>query len=224
VLALPFIRIPPHAVRVTERLWASLREGAHAAWADLGCRAAIGLIALVALLASPFIALLPAMARSLTDGSKSAVGSATAVLTTAQGIGAVAGALAISPLARRFGRGTLLVAELTAVCAALVVYAFSPSLVLAALALAVVGAIYIGILSGLQTVVQLRAPAEYRGRILSIYLVALGCLYPVGSLIQGPVADRVGLKTVTTVTSAVLLAVLLAIRVRRPQVLAVLGE
>ena len=223
VIALFFIHVPGIVAGVTAGLWTTMRNGARAARDDPGCRAAIGLIALVALLASPFIALVPAMARALTDGSKSAVASATAVLTTAQGIGAVAGALAIAPLALRFGRGRVLVGQLVAVCVALVLYAFAPSLALAAVALAVVGAIYIGILSGLQTVVQLRAPAEYRGRILSLYLVALGCLYPIGALVQGPLADAIGLETVTTVTSAALLAILLVVRVRRPHVLAVLG-
>lgn len=224
VIALVFIHVPHASGRVAAGLWSTMRDGARAAWTDPGCRAAIGLIAVVAFLASPFIALVPATARSLTDGSKSAVASATAVLTTAQGIGAVAGALAIAPLALRFGRGAVLGGQLIAVCGALVLYAFAPSLVLAAVALGIVGAIYIGILSGLQTVVQLRAPAAYRGRILSLYLVALGCLYPIGALVQGPLADAVGLKTVTTVASAILLAVLLGVRVRRPHVLSVLGQ
>jgi MFS family permease len=224
VVAVAFIRLPPPVRAGRERLWATLRAGVKVAREDPGCRAAIGLIALVALLASPFIALVPAVARSLTHGTKGAVASATAVLTTAQGIGAVAGALAVTPLAARFGRGRVLVAEMAALGVVLAAYAASPDLALAAAALTVVGAIYIGILSGLQTVVQLRAPEAYRGRVLSLYLVALGIVYPVGSLIQGPVADAVGLAPTTIAAAALLLAALAGLAVARPAVLRVLGD
>jgi MFS family permease len=224
VIALLFINLSPPPASEPVDLWTTMRRGAQAAWAEPACRAAICLIAVVALLASPFIALVPAVARSLTDGSKSAVGTATAVLTTAQGVGAVAGALAIAPLAARFGRGRVLIVELVGLSLALVGYAASPSLAVAAIALGVVGAIYIGVLSGLQTVVQLRAPAEYRGRILSLFLVALGVIYPIGSLIQGPLADRVGLRTTTTGFAIALLAAVAAIAILRPRTLGVLGE
>jgi predicted MFS family arabinose efflux permease len=168
--------------------------------------------------------LVPAVARSLNGGSKSSVAEATAVLTTAQGIGAVVGALAIAPLAATFGRGRVLVGQLVALTVALAGYALAPSLALAAVALTVVGAIYIGVLSGLQTVVQLRAPAEFRGRILSLYLVALGVVYPIGALIQGPLADRIGLPLTTTLSAGLLLLVIAAIAAFRSKTFQVLGE
>jgi predicted MFS family arabinose efflux permease len=99
----------------------------------------------------------------------------------------------------------------------LVLYGFAPSLAFALPALLLVGLVYIGVLSGLSTVVQLRAPVEVRGRVLSLYLVALGVSYPIGSLVQGPLADRLGLAW-TTAGTAILLAIALAVaRVLRPQ-------
>jgi hypothetical protein len=86
----------------------------------------------------------------------------------------------------------------------------------ATVALFVVGLVYIWVLSGLQTVVQLRAPMEFRGRVLSIYLVALGVAYPIGSLLQGPIADRFGLPATTVGAAAALGVALAAIRLLRP--------
>lgn len=223
VLALVFVRLDPPPGRGTAAtLRASMRAGARAAWEEPGCRAAIGVIGVVALLASPFIALIPAVAQHLTDGGERAVGSATAVLTTAQGIGAVLGALALAPLADRFGRGTMLMVDLCLLPVALVAYGLAGTLGVAVITMAAVGLVYIGVLSGLSTIVQLRAPSEYRGRVLSLYLVALGVVYPLGALLQGFIADRTGLRATTCGAAGLLVAALALIAVARPAVFAVL--
>jgi hypothetical protein len=46
--------------------------------------------------------------------------------------------------------------------------------------------------------------------VLSFFLVALGVAYPIGSLVQGPVIDRVGIGW-TTAGSAVLLSLVMSI-------------
>ncbi len=219
VVALVFVHLsaPPGRAERTGLL-ASLRRGAQAAWAEPGCRAAIGTIVVVALAASPFIALVPAMAHHLTHDGARGVASATGLLTTAQGVGAVAGALALAPLAARFGRGRVLMTSLALLPAVLAVYGFAPSLGFAAPALFLVGLVYINVLSGLSTVVQLRAPTELRGRVLSLYLVALGVAYPLGSLVQGPLADKVGLAWSTAGAGALLAVALAVLRLARPGV------
>ncbi len=221
VLALVFIRLsPPPGPREGETLLSSLGRGWRAARGTPACTAAIGTIAVVALLASPFIALVPAMADHVAHGSARRLASATGVLTTAQGVGAVLGALLLAPLALRFGRGRVLVASLCLLPLVLVVYATSSTLAFATVALFAVGLVYIGVLSGLSTLVQLSAPQEFRGRILSIYLVALGVAYPIGSLAQGPLADRIGLGWTTAASALSLALILAAVRLVRPSWLA----
>jgi MFS family permease len=232
VVALLFVRLTPPAGAVGDSLLASLRGGLAAARAEPGCWAAIWTIGVVALIASPFIALVPAMAARVavaglggagraggisgagggigTAAGGRAVAAATGVLTTAQGIGAVLGALALAGLAARFGPGRVLAASLAAFPVVLVVYGAAQSLWWAAAGLFAVGLVYIGVLSGLSAVVQVRAPAAYRGRVLSLYLVALGVAYPVGALIQGPVTDRIGIGWTTT-ASALLLTLVMAV-------------
>ena len=165
VIALAFIRLAPPPGRDERRgLVASLRLGFRAARGEPGCKAAIGMIAVVGLLASPFIALVPAMAHRLSHSGARGIASATGLLTTAQGVGAVVGALAVTPLARRFSRGRLLSASLLLLPPALGIYALSPNLAFGVASLFLVGLVYIGVLSGLSTVVQLRAPSEYPGQ------------------------------------------------------------
>lgn len=218
VIALAFVRLAAPSGHRTGLL-SSLREGFSAARAEPSCRAAIGTIAVVAFLASPFIALVPVMARHLTHGGGArAIAQTTALLTTAQGIGAVAGALCLAPLAFRLGRGRVLAASLAVLPAVLVGYATAQTRWVGAVTLFLVGLVYIGVLSGLSTLIQLRAPGEYRGRVLSFFLVALGVAYPLGSLAQGPIIDWIGLGWTTAGTALLLAVIMAAVAVARPAV------
>ena len=68
---------------------------------------------------------------------------------------------------------------------ALVYYGLAPSLWSAALSILVVGACYLGVLTELNTVVQRRAPQDFRGRVLRFYMMVLGVIYPVGAVVEG---------------------------------------
>jgi MFS family permease len=225
LVALVLIRLPdtrhePDGTGIVARI----RAGARAAKAEPACRTAIILIAIVAFLLAPFIALIPAKAHELVDSGAKATAAATGALTTAQGLGAVIGALLIAPLAERFGRRRMTLGYIVSSASAIAVYAVTPSVPAAFAALVVVGGCYIGILSGLNTVVQLRAPAEYRGRILSLYIMALGSIYPIGALAQGAVADHVGLATTTVAGAGVMLTVLATMAAVRPALLRALDD
>jgi MFS family permease len=218
VVALAFVRLARPGGGRSAGLLASLRSGFTAARREPSCRAAIGTIAVVALLASPFIALVPAMAHHLTRGGASEVAQTTALLTTAQGAGAVLGALCLAPLALRLGTGRVLAGCLILLPVTLVGYSTSQTRWWGVAALFIVGMVYIGVLSGLSTVVQLRAPQAYRGRILSFFLVALGVAYPIGSLVQGPVIDRIGVGWTTAGTAALLSLIMAVVALWRPGV------
>ena len=216
VAALAFVRLGPPGGRPSGLL-AALRSGFTAARREPSCRAAIGTIAVVAFLASPFIALVPVMAHHLTPGGgPRAVAQTTALLTTAQGAGAVAGALCLAPLAGRLGRGRLLAGNLVLLPVVLIAYSAAQTRWQGAVLLFAVGLVYIGVLSGLSTLVQLRAPQAYRGRILSFFLVALGVAYPIGSLAQGPVIDWIGLGWTTAATALALSLIMAGVAFGRP--------
>ena len=198
-------------------------EGARAARAEPGCRSAIACIAVVALLASPFIALVPAMAHVVKPAGWS-LGLTTATLVTAQGVGAVIGALALAGLAERFGRLRVLRTAIFTVPVLLCAYAVAPTLAAAVPAFLAVGAGYIVVLSGLNTVVQLRAPVASRGRILSIYMMALGLVYPLGAVLQGWLANAHGVRAVTVAGALALLALAALAATVRPTIFTNLGD
>jgi MFS family permease len=144
------------------------------------------------------------MAKEVTGHARDA-----SVLVTTQGIGAVLMALLLGGLAARFGNRRVVLTAVTLLPVALVLYAYAPSLALSAAAIFVVGFLYLGCLSSFTSIAQLRAPQEFRGRVMSALMVLLGTLYPLGLLIQGALADAIGLRA-TMAGAAVILAVVVA--------------
>jgi len=215
VIALLLVRLP-HRERAStnERMWERLRSGARTAMGEPSCRSAIFLISIVALIGSPFIGLISAEA---IDGLHQRTGG-PAVLTTAQGIGAVLGALCIAPLAKRFGQHFVVIGALFGFAVSLVLYGGSPKLAMAAVGIALVGGTYIGVLSGLNSLIQLRAPEEARGRVLSIFMMALGIIYPIGLIIEGMIGQAIGVPRLTALTGVTLLLVFGLLALFSPQI------
>jgi MFS family permease len=213
VVVLLLITLPrPAADARAEKILAAIRSGFRLVRADAGLRVVVQTMSLNTLLAAPFIALVPAMAITVFGAAK----GGTSVLVTAQGIGAVAAALAIGPLGRRHSVRWIMVRSVGLVPFALILYAIAPTLPLSAVAILVVGALYLASLSTFTTIAQQRAPAEYRGRVLSVNNVVLGSLYPLGAFVQGYLADHFGLRAVTAGSAIVMLVVLAAVRILRP--------
>jgi len=213
-------RLPPPATPDGTSILHAIGEGARFIRHDAAMRFVVGCLALNSLLAAPFIALIPAVALKVFDDEK--VG--TAALVTAQGVGAVTMGLTLGALHASFGHRRVLVVFLVGLPVALVAYALSPTLPVAVVAMFFVGFAYVGALSNFTTVAQLRAPAALRGRAVSVLMMLIGALYPLGSVVQGAIADEIGLRA-TTAGAAVLLAVALgAWRLLRPTASAALDE
>lgn len=225
LVAFVFVRVPSPERGGAERgLLADMRAGASAVRHHPALRAAVGLIAVAAAFVAPFIALVAAVAAELVDGGGKEIARATGALVTAQGIGAVVASLVFPSLVERFGRRRMLATVLVFTPLAVVPYALAPTLPAAVVGILVVGGSYICILSGLSAVVQLRAPAEFRGRVLSLYFATLSVVFPLGALVQGAVAERIGMRTTTVAGALLMLAVLAALRVWRPGVLEALDD
>lgn len=214
------LRLPRPAHATDSSIVAAIVTGARFVRTDPGLRVVVGYMALNSLLAAPFIALVPAVALKVFHNEQ----AGTAALVTAQGVGAVLMGLSLGLLHARFGNRRVLLGVLWGLPAALVGYAFAPTLPIAVVAIFVVGFLYLGALSSFTTIAQLRAPTELRGRVLSVLMVLLGTLYPLGSVAQGAIADRVGLRVTTAGAAVLMAAVLLVVRLTRPNLTRALDD
>lgn len=216
-LAVVFVLVTlRHLPRPTEpptgSIFASIVDGVRFVRRDDGLRVNIAAMALTTFVAAPFIALVPAMALEVFHGNA----RTTSVLVTAQGIGAVTMGLSVGPLAQRFGARRVMVGAIVVLAPALVAYGLAPAVWLSAGAIFLVGGAYLGAIASFTTIAQLRAPGYLRGRVLSVNNVLLGSLYPLGSLLQGISGDSLGLRETTAISGIVIAAVVLLVRVVRP--------
>lgn len=220
IVAFSFVRSRPRPpVERPLRPLADVAQGARAAWANPACRYAIVAVALVGLTVSPFISLVPAVAIGVFH-SRAAVWG----LVTAQGLGAVAGALTLPSAARVTSRLVVLRASLVTVVVALAAYSEAPTPLVAEALFLLIGFAYIGVLTGLNTSVQLHAPRAERSRVLALYTLSLSIGYPVGALVQSLLADEVGVRAVTLGAAAIAAAGLGAVMALRPHVLRAIGR
>lgn len=213
VIMFSFVRTvarPKPTTRV--RVWAETVVGARRAWEVKGCRYPILGIGTIALIASPFIALVPAMAIQTLHAGRAGV----PWLVSAQGVGSVLGALTLPSLAKRTSRLKVLKSSVAGVAVGLALYGAAPNLALAVAALALLGAAYVGTITGLNTSVQLHAPVKERSRILSLYTLSLSVFYPVGALAQATMAKIWGVRTVTLSAAGLLAVVIVLVSLLRP--------
>jgi len=151
-------------------------------------------------LGNPILTFLPLFAQNVFGGG---VGQYTRLMACA-GAGAVTGALVVAWLGkfRHMGR-TLLMIQL-AFGVLVVLFAITRIVWLNGVLLYAGGACMVMVFAMLSSLVQLIAPNDMRGRVMSIYMVAFRGGMPLGSLVAGYAATRTSAPAVLTVNGVLL--------------------
>ena len=151
-------------------------------------------------LGTPLLTFLPLFAQDVFGGG---VGQYTRLMAC-QGAGAVTGALVVAWLGKFTGMGrTVLILQLV-LGALVVLFAVTRLIWVNAVLLFAVGVCMVMVFALLSSLVQLIAPNEMRGRVMSIYMVAFRGGMPLGSLAAGYAATVTSAPTVLTVNGILL--------------------
>jgi predicted MFS family arabinose efflux permease len=151
-------------------------------------------------LGNPLLTFLPLFAQNVFHGG---VGQYTRLMACA-GAGAVTGALVVAWLGtfERMGRTVL---TLQVIFGGLVVlFSVTRVLWINGVLLYVAGACMVMVFAMISSLVQLTAPNELRGRVMSIYMVAFRGGMPLGSLVAGYMATVTSPPAVLTVNGVLL--------------------
>ena len=189
IASLLAMRLRPTEKRAAETsLLDDLRDGYRYVSGFAPVRTVLLLLALVSSMGMPYTVLMPAMASTVFHGGPHTLG----FLMTASGAGAVVGALYLASRRSVLGLGRVMVMATLAFGVALVVFGASRALWLALLALPVAGAGFMVEMASTNTILQTITEEHLRGRVMAFYTLAFLGTAPIGSLLAGVVADRVG--------------------------------
>lgn len=165
-----------------------LREGFRFARHTKPIRALLLLVAIVSFMALPYTVLMPIFAVQILHGGASAYGW----LMGAVGAGAMFGALALAMRAQLRGLGKVVAYAATGLGASLVLFSASHWYWVSCAILAVSGFTMMMQFTATNTLIQAMVPDQLRGRVMSLYSMMFLGMSPIGSLLAGALADRIG--------------------------------
>jgi len=186
LLAMIVAKKPPRdqSTRVVEEL----RAGFNYVSRSVPMRSALLLLALVATMGMPYTVLMPAIASGVLHGGAHTLG----FLMTASGLGALAGALYLASRSSVLGLGRAMVVATIAFGVGLVAFSLSHVIWLSLLLLPVVGGGMMVETASTNTILQTIVDERMRGRVMSFYTMAFLGTAPLGSLLAGVAASRIG--------------------------------
>ena len=155
----------------------------------------------------PVTSMIPVIARDRLALGPEGVG----ILTSFDGIGAFVGALALAIWLTPGWHARAYVGGVAVYLLGVVAFAFAPTSVLAAASLLVTGLSGAAFATLQATIVYLAAPHEMRSRMLGVLSVCIGT-GPIGFLLLGWLADRIGAAEATAATGGLGLLALAATR------------
>ncbi len=204
-----------HRSQATTRHRGQLREGLRYVWRTPELRIPLLLMAVVGAIGFNFSVLLPLMVRFAFEAGAGAFGALFSVM----GAGAVAGGLAVAGWGRASGR--LQAGAAVAFGGFLALAAVAPTLHFEMVAMLPLGVASTAFIAVSNSLLQLGAMPQMRGRVMGLFAVVFLGTTPIGGPLMGWIAEHLGprgaMGIAAGVTVAAGLVTLLALRRARPK-------
>ena len=158
-------------------------------------RALLMLLGLVSLVGMPYVVLMPIFADKILHGGAQGLG----ILMGATGVGALFGALTLA-----FREGVKGLGRWVALCcagfgASLLMFSLSHSFWISVILLLPVGYCMMLQMACSNTLIQVMVPDALRGRVMAVYSMMFMGMAPIGALLGGALADRLGAQVTVAV-------------------------
>ena len=174
----------PRTTHVLEELQIGLRY----IRGSLPIRTSLTLLAIVSMMSMPYTVLMPAIATQTLHGGAHTLG----FLMTASGVGALFGALYLASRMSVIGLEDVSASATITFGLGLIGFALSHNLWLSLAILPIVGAGFMVQMASINTIIQTLVEERLRGRVMAFYVMAFLGTAPIGSLLAGIVAARIG--------------------------------
>jgi MFS family permease len=221
LVALLMMRIEPTAKKPPdESPVRSFVEGFKFAMHDVPIRSALVMLCMLSLFGLQYTVFLPIYAHDILHGGARTLG----LLMSAAGVGAVLGALQFAARTSYTGLARWIAATCTVCAVGLIIMSHATMFWLCAAVLFTVGFAATSQMAATNTIIQERVPDELRSRLMAVYATMFMGVQPIGALLAGGVAKRIGTPNTVLLFGSLVLAGCLffvwrvAMRVGRPPV------
>ena len=162
-------------------------------------RELLGLLGAVSLFGAPYAVLMPIFSDQVLHHGASALG----LLMGSTGVGALLAAFSLAARTRLRGLGRWVAVSTIAFGASLALFGLSRSFWLSALLLVPVGYSMMIEMAASNTLIQAMVPDNLRGRVMAVYSMMFMGMAPIGALIAGSLAQRLGAPRTVMIGGAI---------------------
>jgi MFS family permease len=201
LISLYMMRLAERPPRVSQKALREIADGYRYSFKSPQIRVSLLLVAVSSMFGAAYVSMMPAVARDLLHGDSTSVGT----LMSAAGGGALIGAYLLSrisekqliyaPVLAGFGFGL-----------GLILFSHSHALWLSTLLLLPTSASLMLLGGTTNTIIQIVAGENYRGRVISHYTQSFMGMMPWGALMLGALASRLGVTNAITIGGTIVIA------------------
>jgi MFS family permease len=189
---------PPQNKLQDTRVWQGFKEGFSYVFGFPPIKFSILLLGLVSLMGMPYVVLMPVFVKEILHGGPHTFG----FLMGASGIGALAGAFYLASRKSVLGLEKIIPLSAAIFGCGLMAFAFSRVFWLSLPLMFASGLGLIMQMASSNTILQTVVDDDKRGRVMSFYAMAFFGTLPVGSLLAGSLASRLGAPNTLIIGSA----------------------
>jgi len=203
LVALLMMRIEPTAKKPPdESPMRSFVEGFKFAMHDVPIRSALIILCVLSMFGLQYAVFLPVYAHEILHGEAGTLG----LLSSAAGVGAFLGALQFASRTSYTGLARWIATTCTVCAVGLIVMSRATSFWLCAMVLFIVGFAATSQMAATNTIIQERVPDELRSRLMAVYATMFMGVQPIGALLAGGVAKRIGTPNTVLLFGSLVLA------------------
>lgn len=189
IIALLMMRIAKTEIKPNdESPLQSLAQGFRFAMSDVPIRSTLLLLSVLSLFGLQYSVFMPIYAQDILKGNARTLG----LLMSAAGVGAVLGALHFAARTNYQGLARWIAATSTTCAIGLLIFSVAKTFWLCVVVLFVVGFAATSQMAATNTLIQNRVLDELRSRVMAVYATMFMGVQPIGALIAGGVARRIG--------------------------------
>ena len=168
----------------------NLKEGLGVINSNPTILALVCIVGVLSLFGNSYTILMPVFAKEVLNAGVKGLG----VLMSSVGIGALISALVLARLGNFRHKGMLMVLSAFIFSVSLVTFSLSKIYLFSIISLIFVGGASVTAIALINTILQIEVRDEFRGRIMSVFMLTFAGIMPFGNLLAGALAHFVGVS------------------------------